>query len=191
MVYAVFGYSIIHFYSLNFDPPGHSCFIQDNLHSSEWDMMNHFFYKMICIKPALSRRCFLDCSEFRINLLCQEYFSMLFEPAVYKHLFDLLSKFWRPLYIYIHTSCWNERPRRWQRWWWRYWPCSTPPRPHSRSRCPWSAPDMFMTREAAGRDGIIFVLNITSWGGTPSVIVLKSTFWYDSMQGRTKNIPIA
>ena len=148
----------------------------------------YFFYKMICIKPALSRRCFLDCSEFRINLLCQEYFSMLFEPAVYKNFFDLLLTFWRSLYI--HTSCWNERPRRWQRWWWRYWPCSTPPRPHSRSRCPWSAPDMFMTRGAAGRDGIIFVLDITSWGGTPSVIVLKSTFWYDSMQGRTKNIPV-
>ena len=29
----------------------------------------------------------------------------------------------------------------------------------------------------------------TSWGGTPRVIVLKSTFWYDSIQGRTKKIP--
>ena len=29
----------------------------------------------------------------------------------------------------------------------------------------------------------------TSWGGTPNVIVLKSTFWYDSMHGNTKNIP--
>ena len=29
----------------------------------------------------------------------------------------------------------------------------------------------------------------TSWGGTPSVIVRKSTFWYDSIHGRTKKIP--
>ena len=32
-------------------------------------------------------------------------------------------------------------------------------------------------------------LLLTSWGGTPKVIVLKSTFWYDSMHGRTKKIP--
>ena len=30
---------------------------------------------------------------------------------------------------------------------------------------------------------------LTSCGGTPSVIVLRSTLSYDSMQGRTKNIP--
>ena len=41
-------------------------------------------YKMFCIKPALSRRCFLDCSEFRTNLSCPEYSSMLFEPEVFK-----------------------------------------------------------------------------------------------------------
>ena len=29
----------------------------------------------------------------------------------------------------------------------------------------------------------------TSCGGTPSVIVRRSTFWYASMQGRTKKIP--
>ena len=29
----------------------------------------------------------------------------------------------------------------------------------------------------------------TSWGGTPSVIVRKSTFWYDSIHGRTKKMP--
>ena len=29
----------------------------------------------------------------------------------------------------------------------------------------------------------------TSCGGTLNVMVRKSTFWYDSMQGSTKNIP--
>ena len=29
----------------------------------------------------------------------------------------------------------------------------------------------------------------TSWGGTPKVIVRKSTFWYDSMHGSTKKMP--
>ena len=31
---------------------------------------------------------------------------------------------------------------------------------------------------------------LTSCGGTPSVMVLKSTFWYDSIHGSTKKIPI-
>ena len=30
---------------------------------------------------------------------------------------------------------------------------------------------------------------ITSWGGTPKVIVRKSTFWYDSIHGSTKKMP--
>ena len=29
----------------------------------------------------------------------------------------------------------------------------------------------------------------TSWGGTPKVMVLRSTFWYDSIHGSTKKIP--
>ena len=33
------------------------------------------------------------------------------------------------------------------------------------------------------------VIYCTSCGGTPNVIVRRSTFWYDSMHGRTKNIP--
>ena len=90
--------------------------------------------------------------------------------------------FWSFLSILTLTSYWNERPRHWPHWWWRCWPCSTPPRPHSRWRCPWSTPDMTWVFCSAA-------LLSTSWGGTPSVIVLKSTFWYDSMQGRTKNIP--
>ena len=32
-------------------------------------------------------------------------------------------------------------------------------------------------------------MELTSWGGTLNVMVRKSTFWYDSMQGSTKNIP--
>ena len=36
----------------------------------------------------------------------------------------------------------------------------------------------------------VFVLFLpTSWGGTPNVMVRRSTFWYDSMHGNTKNIP--
>ena len=80
------------------------------------------------------------------------------------------------------TWCCGGRSPRWPRSRWRCWPCSTPPRPHSRWRCPWSTPDMTLVFCSAA-------LLSTSWGGTPSVIVLKSTFWYDSMQGRTKNIP--
>ena len=34
-----------------------------------------------------------------------------------------------------------------------------------------------------------FQILFTSWGGTPKVMVLRSTFWYDSMHGRTKKIP--
>ena len=34
-----------------------------------------------------------------------------------------------------------------------------------------------------------YKFNPTSWGGTPSVMVLRSTLWYDSIQGNTKNIP--
>ena len=41
------------------------------------------------IKPALTRRYSPDCWEFRINLSCPEYSSMLFGPAVYKILFYL------------------------------------------------------------------------------------------------------
>ena len=29
----------------------------------------------------------------------------------------------------------------------------------------------------------------TSCGGTPKVMVRRSTFWYDSMHGKTKKIP--
>ena len=32
-------------------------------------------------------------------------------------------------------------------------------------------------------------LLLTSWGGTPKVIVRRSTFWYVSMHGITKKIP--
>ena len=49
------------------------------------------------------------------------------------------------LSILTQTSCWNERPRHWPHWWWRCWPCSTPPRPHSQWRCPWSTPDKCTT----------------------------------------------
>ena len=37
---------------------------------------------------------------------------------------------------------------------------------------------------------IPFTHDFTSWGGTPNVMVRRSTLWYDSMQGRMKNIPI-
>ena len=49
--------------------------------------------------------------------------------------------------------------------------------------------DLGGERGALNSDKMVGYELPTSCGGTPRVIVLKSTFWYDSIQGNTKNIP--